>query len=230
MDRPRPAVTHAGGPGPGRSERRAAHRRRPLYATRRAGQDGRVRVQATAAHRRAQAQRPGPLRPGPPLVAAGADLLDAAPPAPGSPGRPRPGADEPGPVEDEVGGDGGPRCGEARELAGDLDDAALGFGVASAVAIRALRRGRARGGAGGVRRRRAAGGRRARRDACNLYLNRGNLHLQRLELAAARRDLERSVRLAEGTADDSPRRVASWPGTTWATWSTCAATCRGRCS
>ncbi|GAA1839077.1 CHAT domain-containing protein [Microlunatus capsulatus] len=166
-------------------------------------------VQATAAHRRAQAQcdrgrfdlaHRGLLR--------ALDLLDAAPPdAEARAVRVRV-LMTLAVVEDETRGDGGPRLADARRLAEDLDDAALGFAVHNAAATRALRRGEHDaalvefGVAEGLE---ASA---SRRDASILHLNRGNLALQRLDLGAARHDLERAVRLAEGSADDSLGSVA----------------------
>src|SRR4029450_3714956 len=85
---------------------------------------------------------------------------------------------------------------QSRRIADQLDDPAVAFAVDNTLALRALRRGAY---AEALERFQAAERHVADasvNDAAVLYLNRGNLRLQRLELAAARRALNRCVAIA----------------------------------
>ncbi|SDT23530.1 CHAT domain-containing protein [Friedmanniella luteola] len=111
-------------------------------------------------------------------------------------------------VEEETTGDGGSRLQDARRLVEGVDDAELRFAVHNAAATRALRRGdhpAALAEFAAAERLLAAA---SPRDAAILHLNRGNLALQRLDLPAARRDLERAVQLTTGAEDAGQRSVA----------------------
>lgn len=110
-------------------------------------------------------------------------------------------------VEEETSGDGGPRLQEARRMVEDLDDAELGFAVHNAAATRALRRGEHEAALVEFSAAEHLVASASRRDASILHLNRGNLQLQRLDLSAARRDLERAVQLAGGSGDGSLQTV-----------------------
>lgn len=106
-------------------------------------------------------------------------------------------------VEVEVRGRGGGlgRLADARRLADQLGRPSVTFAVDNATALRMLRTGdhpAAMQRFEAAERHIAAAG---TTDACVLYLNRGNLHLQRLELDQARRDLDRCVRLAAQETD-----------------------------
>ncbi|HET9649055.1 MAG TPA: CHAT domain-containing protein, partial [Microlunatus sp.] len=99
------------------------------------------------------------------------------------------------------------RLHEAEALATASGDPSLEFAVESALALQLLRR----GDHAGALEHFAAAERNVRHapasEACILYLNRGNLMLQDLQLAAARRDLNRCISLAEDDSDDGRRRV-----------------------
>ena len=96
---------------------------------------------------------------------------------------------------------------EAERLAEASGDPALQFAVDSATALNLLRRGDHDGAltrfASAERYVRSA----STSDACILYLNRGNLMLQNLQLAAARRDLDRVIQLADAEPDNEPLRA-----------------------
>ena len=99
---------------------------------------------------------------------------------------------------------------QSRRIADQLDDPAVAFAVDNTLALRALRLGAY---AEALERFQAAERHVADasvNDALILYLNRGNLRLQRLELAAARRDLNRCVAIAAAVGGDaSDNRVKS---------------------
>jgi len=99
-------------------------------------------------------------------------------------------------AEDELHGDGLPRLVEAQALAERLGDPALRFGVLNSAALRLLRRGDHAAALEAYAAAEALVGHARRRDAAVLHLNRGNLRLQRLDLAEARADLERCAALA----------------------------------
>ena len=99
------------------------------------------------------------------------------------------------------------RLHEAEELVATSADSGLEFAVESALALQLLRRGDHQGALEHF----AAAERNVRHattaEACVLYLNRGNLMLQDLQLAAARRDLDRCIALAAADTDDERRGV-----------------------
>jgi hypothetical protein len=101
---------------------------------------------------------------------------------------------------------------QAKLIAEQLGDPGVAFAVDNALALQALRR-----GDHGVALERFEAAERhvadaSVNDASIFYLNRGNLRLQRLELAAARRDLDRCVALAAALAgpDASKMKVAEF--------------------
>ena len=95
---------------------------------------------------------------------------------------------------------------QSRLIADQLDDPAVAFAVENTLALRALRRGAYHEALEHFQAAERHVADASVNDALILYLNRGNLRLQRLELAAARRDLNRCVALAAavgGEASDS---------------------------
>ena len=111
-------------------------------------------------------------------------------------------------AEDEVGGDGSDHLRQAGELAVALGEPGLELAAHTAAALRSLRRGRHEEALLAFSAAERLLPHAERRDACNLYLNRGTLHLQRLELSEARLDLERWVQLAEGGSDPEALMMA----------------------
>ncbi len=99
-------------------------------------------------------------------------------------------------VEEEVLGDGTARWDEASRLVAVLTEPELSFAVHSAAALQRLRRGEHEEALTHFAQAESLVGHASRRDACTLYLNRGNLRLQRHELGAARQDFERCIALA----------------------------------
>ncbi|GAA3606322.1 CHAT domain-containing protein [Microlunatus ginsengisoli] len=96
---------------------------------------------------------------------------------------------------------------EAEQLAAVSGNPALQFAVDSATALNLLRR----GDHDGALERFASAERNIKSattsEACILFLNRGNLMLQNLHLAAARRDLDRCIELADAEPDNEQLRA-----------------------
>ena len=104
-------------------------------------------------------------------------------------------------AEEELHGDGGAELREARRLAESLGDPVLLFTVVNQSGLLSLRRGRYADALTDFARAELLVGHATQREACNLYLNRGNLRLERLELAAARRDLQACIDRARPDPD-----------------------------
>src|SRR5829696_4299264 len=85
---------------------------------------------------------------------------------------------------------------QSKLIADQLDDPAVAFAVDNSLALRALRHGAYQEALEHFQAAERHVADASVNDALILYLNRGNLRLQRLELAAARRDLNRCVALA----------------------------------
>ena len=95
----------------------------------------------------------------------------------------------------------------AAELATRIGDPRLLFAVESTFALRMLRRGDHREALRYYTSAEANITSAGTRDACVLYLNRGNVRLQQLELGEARRDLDRCIALAVLDPDPALRRI-----------------------
>jgi hypothetical protein len=95
------------------------------------------------------------------------------------------------------------RLNEAQRIAASLGEPAVAFAVDNALALQALRRGDHEQSLRlfTVAERHVADA--SVNDASIFYLNRGNLRLQRLELGAARRDLDRCIALATAVGADA---------------------------
>jgi hypothetical protein len=85
---------------------------------------------------------------------------------------------------------------QSKLIADQLDDPAVAFAVDNSLALRALRHDAYQEALEHFQAAERHVADASVNDALILYLNRGNLRLQRLELAAARRDLNRCVALA----------------------------------
>ena len=99
---------------------------------------------------------------------------------------------------------------QSKLIADQLDDPAVAFAVDNSLALRALRHGAYQEALEHFQAAERHVADASVNDALILYLNRGNLRLQRLELAAARRDLNRCVALAVAVdSEASDSRVKS---------------------
>ncbi len=92
---------------------------------------------------------------------------------------------------------------QAQSIANELGDPAVAFAVDNAAALQAARRGDHRAALERFTAAEVHVTDASVNDALILYLNRGNLHLQRLELAAARRDLNRCLSLAAAVGPEA---------------------------
>ena len=99
---------------------------------------------------------------------------------------------------------------QSRLIADQLNDPAVAFAVDNSLALRALRHGAYQEALDRFQAAERHVADASVNDALILYLNRGNLRLQRLELAAARRDLNRCIALAVAVdTEASDSRVKS---------------------
>lgn len=105
-------------------------------------------------------------------------------------------------AEEELHGNGLALLQEARRLTELLDEPVLRFAVANSSALRLLRHGEFEAALEAYAGAEAMVGHARRHDAAVLYLNRGNLRLQRLELAEARQDLQRCLGLVQGISPE----------------------------
>lgn len=99
------------------------------------------------------------------------------------------------------------RLAEAQRIVDELAETGLAFAVDNAMALRLVRSGAYEDALDRFSRAEQNISAATASEACILYLNRGNLRLQRLELEAARRDLDRAIALA---AAEDDAQLKSW--------------------